>query len=150
MFVVFDLDGTLADDSHRLHHILDPDTPKDWDSYFNECNWDVPIKQTIDFWNDLYKAGVKVPIWTGRSEIVRGKTIQWLCENVNEDFGDDTKFTEIKMRPVNDYCSTNELKGKWLDECYIHPNFVVDDRDFTCEWWRNKGIPCLQAGMVRG
>ena len=35
MFVVFDLDGTLADDLHRQHH-LEGDEP-DWAAYFGDC-----------------------------------------------------------------------------------------------------------------
>lgn len=32
---VFDIDGTLADLTHRLHHIQKQ--PKDWDAFFDAC-----------------------------------------------------------------------------------------------------------------
>lgn len=32
MFIVFDLDGTLADCEHRIHHITKE--PKDWRAFF--------------------------------------------------------------------------------------------------------------------
>lgn len=38
MFVVFDLDGTLADGDHRLHHITGE--TKDWRAFFAACGDD--------------------------------------------------------------------------------------------------------------
>ncbi len=33
--VIFDIDGTLADCSHRLHHIQKD--PADWDGFYEAC-----------------------------------------------------------------------------------------------------------------
>ena len=52
--IVFDIDGTLADCSQRLHHIQK--SPPDWDSFFAETEKDEPImvfedrKRVADMW----------------------------------------------------------------------------------------------------
>ena len=38
---LIDIDGTVANGDHRLHHILKE--PKAWDNYFLECGNDTPI-----------------------------------------------------------------------------------------------------------
>ena len=45
MFIVFDLDGTLADDAHRQHHITGD--VRDWDAYFAACGDDAPIIEPV-------------------------------------------------------------------------------------------------------
>ena len=42
---IFDIDGTIADLSHRLPHIQK--TPKDWTAFFASVADDVPIEHTI-------------------------------------------------------------------------------------------------------
>lgn len=46
MNIVFDLDGTLADDSHRKHY-LDRD-PKDWNGFYDACDGDNPAYAMMD------------------------------------------------------------------------------------------------------
>jgi len=73
--IIFDLDGTLADITHRLHFIQKE--PKDWDGFFAACVADKPIAHTIEIMNILMNRD-RVEIWTGRSDIVREETIRWL------------------------------------------------------------------------
>jgi phosphoglycolate phosphatase-like HAD superfamily hydrolase len=45
--VIFDLDGTLCDISHRLHFIENGN--KDWDGFYAACPDDVPKPAMIAF-----------------------------------------------------------------------------------------------------
>ena len=67
MRVVFDLDSTLADGEHRLHHIKKE--PKDWDAFFAKCRGDKPIDNTIELLRTtLLKLDTQVEIWSGRNQ----------------------------------------------------------------------------------
>ena len=80
MRIVFDLDSTLADCSHRLHHIQKE--PKDWNGFFSECFHDTLIQLNFQVLKDLFHAGHLIEIWTGRIEgknsEVRNTTMAWL------------------------------------------------------------------------
>ena len=76
---IFDLDGTLADDSHRAHFIASG--TKDWDAYYAACPDDKPIEHTIQLAHDLHARGYKIVIITGRSETVRRETEDWLIRH---------------------------------------------------------------------
>jgi len=77
---IVDIDGTLADLSHRLHHIQKE--PKDWDAFFDGCEEDEPIQNVIDVVRQLGTTqGNRIVYLTGRPERVRGKTICWLSKN---------------------------------------------------------------------
>lgn len=43
---LFDIDGTIADISHRIHHIKGE--TKDWRSFFAACDGDLPILHIIE------------------------------------------------------------------------------------------------------
>ena len=46
MTYIFDIDGTLADCSHRLHYISGEN--KDWDTFYKECVNDKPIMDVVE------------------------------------------------------------------------------------------------------
>lgn len=70
---IFDIDGTLADCSHRLHHIQKQ--PKDWDAFFAACMDDQPIAHMVALAKSLPLPIVCV---SGRSDVVRVETDFWL------------------------------------------------------------------------
>lgn len=70
---IFDIDGTLADCSHRLHHIQKQ--PKDWDSFFAACMDDQPIAHMVALAKSLPLPIICV---SGRSDVVRVETDFWL------------------------------------------------------------------------
>lgn len=53
MIYIFDIDGTLADLSHRLHFIQKK--PADWDGFFAACSDDAPIPEVIELIQRLGK-----------------------------------------------------------------------------------------------
>ena len=139
MKFVFDLDGTLADDTHRLPFILEQDPP-DWDEYFARCWADLPNIPLINQMRLLWeKEGNSVEIWTGRSAAVMGETNIWLREH-------DVVHDVLRMRPVGDHRPNTVLKGEWITE-YGRPDWAFDDLPHCVDWWRAQGIQCVQVNL---
>lgn len=76
--VIFDIDGTIADNSERVHLISGKD--KDWDSYNKKSYADKPMRLML---NQLDIIGLVMPIvlLTGRVDSNRKLTIEWLRDN---------------------------------------------------------------------
>src|SRR5665213_2001730 len=83
--VIFDIDGTLANCSHRLHHILET-RPKDWDAFFGAMDDDLPIRPIVQLFTELETAGNVIILCTGRPENYRQVTERWLWNNGVEFF----------------------------------------------------------------
>jgi len=110
MFVVLDLDETLADVSHRAHHV--EKEPKDWDAFFAP---ELVIK-------DKVVAGVArvllhftelkydIVILTGRNEDLRDTTMRWLHENLDIAVPDEN----LLMRPNGNMLNAGEFKREQL------------------------------------
>lgn len=142
---IFDLDGTLADQSHRFHLI--EQTPKRWDEYFRWCVNDEPIDATIRVLQALLDNGADVRIWSARSDMVEAETIAWLGRHV------DTlpwmPGWNLLMRPAHDHCQDDELKRRWLEA--LDPTdrkrlvAAFEDRDRVVGMWRAAGVTCYQV-----
>lgn len=75
--IIFDIDGVLADNSHRLHYAL---VDKNYDKYYSEEEVlkDEPIHQGLMLLHDLQKIGVEIHFVTGRNECCEKATASWL------------------------------------------------------------------------
>lgn len=133
--IVFDLDGTLADPTHRLNFITEGNS--NWDGFFEACDKDAPINEMIDLL-DIISITEDVEIWTGRSESVREKTIEWL---VRQDLSPDIP---LRMRAVGDYRHDTEVKGEFIEK-YGRPKVVFEDRNSMVAHWRSLGIRTCQV-----
>jgi FMN phosphatase YigB (HAD superfamily) len=145
MFVIFDLDGTLADIEHRLWHIQPPtssDRKKDWKAFHSVCVHDEPIVPIQAVFRALYAQRHTIEIWSGRSDKVRAETENWLIDNSL--WG----YSKLLMRMHGDYRPDHELKELWLNHLIatgIKPDLVFDDRSRLVEMWRRNGIRCCQV-----
>ena len=134
-FYVFDLDGTLADCSHRLHYL----DKKDWRGFFAACPHDEPINHMIELFVTLCRGGHRVEIWSGRSDEVRAETEAWLLEH---DIGGSlTGPITVLMRNAGDHRPDDEVKREFLRGGGI-PDLIFDDRKRVVDMWRAEGIPC--------
>lgn len=138
LFVVFDLDGTLALTEHRAHFLDRPNAEKDWRGFYAACDRDRPCLPLIRAARDLWVAGHQVEIWSGRSAEVADKTAAWLVEH-----GLDA--LPIKLRPEGDHQPDTKLKAAWLNEASRKPDLVFEDRASMVEMWRSHGIVCAQV-----
>lgn len=137
MFVIFDLDGTLADIDHRVHFVRNG--KRDWKSFFAACVDDMPNLHVIDTLKAHVAAGHTVRIWSARSDVVRAETEKWLS-----DYGIDPWRLQ-HMRADGDSTPDVELKRYWLNQECIRPDLIYDDRQRVVDMWRAEGISCFQV-----
>lgn len=135
---LFDIDGTLADLTHRLHHIQKE--PKDWNGFFEGCADDAPIYHIIRLAEALSFTDDIVFV-SGRSDRVRQPTELWL-----ERYG--IGGAPLYMRKDGDHRPDNLVKAELLDQIRadgFEPIMAFDDRDQVVKMWREKGVPCAQV-----
>ena len=138
--VVFDIDGTLANNAHRVHY-LEGVGKKDWDSFFALQGADSPYENVVDLLNMyLARLEVHVAILTGRGEEWRGVTEEWLL-------GNDIDYHSLTMRPLGDRTDDNILKlnqiQTWQDQGY-NVIGLFDDRKRICDAAREHGVTVFQ------
>ena len=102
---VFDLDGTLADDSHR-QHFLTGDVKK-WQSYYEGMGKDILFRNVYKVCSRLSS---HIIILTGRPEEYRTLTERWLAHNC------DNYYDMLIMRPTGNHEPSGPLKVKQLQE----------------------------------
>lgn len=136
--VIFDIDGTLADASHRLHLIKKK--PPDWDAFFAAVGDDPPHLPVIDMARRVAHC-YQVVLVSGRPEKTRAATQAWL-----NTYG--LGGWPLYMRPDSDYRQDYVVKREILhrlraEGCDI--KFAVDDRPQVIAMWRREGVLCLQC-----
>ena len=137
---IFDIDGTVADLTHRLHFIQ-KDSP-DWEGFHDLVREDSPIEPVIKTCASL---AVTNDIWffTGRMERTRSDTTRWLMRNVL-----NTNIV-LEMRPNGDFRSDVDIKQEMLDNMLTIDRdrlvAVFDDRERIVKMWRENGIQCYQV-----
>ena len=144
---IFDLDGTLSLIDHRLH-LLELETSDKWRYFYAACDKDQPNSSVIATLESLRQSGAEVWIFTGRSDEVRHKTINWL--NYHTTFTvDELESPMLVMRTLGDYTSDAALKKQWLNEMLPYDRerliAVFEDRDRVVEMYRSSGITCFQV-----
>lgn len=136
--VVFDLDGTLADISHRQHMVQGK--RRNWPEFFAACVDDAPHEAVIIILRALYPR-FKIYLVSGRSDEVRNETVDWLKFN-------HVPWHELIMRRRGDHTPDNILKLSWVNEGRIPKDRILcvfDDRDKVVKAWRQAGLPCFQV-----
>lgn len=137
--ILIDLDGTLCDVDHRVHHVRGK--PKNWKA-FNE----LMVHDEINHWCfELIAAmsarGYKIIFVTGRGEPWRTPTEQWLLKH-------QVMYEHLFMRGVLDYREDSDVKEDIYHQKIAHHYqvlFVVDDRMSVVERWRKLDLVCLQC-----
>lgn len=106
VFVMVDLDGTLADNDHRENLL------PNWNEFHKACDKDAPnldLIKEIQHWNK--QDGVTIVFITGRTGLpeVKKKTIAWL-----EDHGFEAPWVEF--RSPNSFIKNDVLKTIIFDK----------------------------------
>jgi phosphoglycolate phosphatase-like HAD superfamily hydrolase len=143
---VFDIDGTLSDPEHRLHHIRGESV--DWDAFYAACDQDAPIPHMVDLFKAIWYGTDSVVLFcTGRSDDVRDKTEVWLGENLLNR-GEWFDALDLYMRKAGDHRDDTVVKSELMDQIIAdgyEPIMVFEDRARVVDVWRARGIPCLQV-----
>lgn len=141
--IVFDLDGTIANDDHRVHIW----SGGNFDECFSLQHLDTPnidVCWLLDVFNEI---GERVIIVTARPERFRKQTVEWLDKHCL--FG---TMDVLLMRPDTDRTPSDKLKIRLLEEHFgskanvLHNvKFALEDRDKVVNAFREYGLNCWQV-----
>ena len=138
--ILCDIDGTVADNSHRQHFL---EGKKDWDGFFSELVNDLPIHPIIDKINQEQADGKEIVFLTGRPERYRYSTTLWLKEYFNFEF-------RLLMRKDGDQRHKLEIKKD-----IFHKNLKTDDILHCFEndiglikQWKDLGIKTIDVNKL--
>lgn len=141
--VIFDMDGTLADCSHRLHYV-NSGSKKNWKQFFALCHEDSPRVEIVRLAVELALKNAII-IASGRPEHLRKVTEDWLAKH-------DVPFERIYLRTEGDRRPDGVVKAEMLSMMHANgfePWLVVDDRQSAVDAWRKLGLSCLQCDESR-
>ncbi len=135
--ILIDLDGTLANISHRRERFLQDNN---WSEFYSKIPHD-----TLNLWCkviiDKFQNDYKIILLTGRKSSYEKETLDWLRKN-------QVSYDELYFRDAEDFRKDDVVK-KEIYEKYIHNKykvlFVVDDRQSVVKMWRSIGLTCLQC-----
>jgi len=138
---IVDIDGTVADLTHRLHYIQYGN--RDYEGFHEEVHLDAPINEIIMLVECLRDRFGKESIVfvSGRSELCREKTENWLEQYVGE-------YERLYMRKAGDYRKDTIIKEEILrqiEEDGYDPWLAIDDRIDIAKMWRENGIKTLHC-----
>jgi len=120
MIAIIDIDGVIADCTHRLHYLATD--PKDWDAFFDAMVNDTPIPNMRDFVRAI-AGSYRIVYLTGRPTSHFKQTVAWLS-----DYG--FPYGELIMRETGDH----------------RPDYEVKKELFETKVRDQMGIPCVCGG----
>jgi phosphoglycolate phosphatase-like HAD superfamily hydrolase len=122
LVAVFDLDGVLADVSHRRHFI---EGRRDWPAFFAAAADDSPLPTGLDLARAAHGKGLDVVYLSGRPEHLRTVTVAWLRQH-------GAPEGQLLLRPERDRSPATGLKLRLLRRLAREAKvvfFVDDDSD---------------------
>ena len=139
--IVVDIDGTMANVNHRLHHIHKEN--KDWNSFHSESENDKINLWCKELVSAMHLLNYKILFLTGRDDQYFDITKAWLGKH-------QIPFDDIFMRKNGDFRHDTIIKRE-LYESFIKDThdvlFVIEDRASVVDMWRQLGITCLQCDV---
>jgi predicted secreted acid phosphatase len=144
--VIFDLDDTLTDTSHRSH-LLDC-KPAKWDEFYQASKDDSPRLEAIELFNYYLATGHIVLIFTGRSETTENETLEWLYKYT--ELTEETENFEMFMRPEGSFQKDTDMKREWYEamgDAKDMVKIVFEDRTCVVDMWREQGLTCYQVAQ---
>ncbi len=137
--VIIDLDGTLCDVEHRVHHVKGPQ--KNWKAFNESIMHDECYEWCFELIHALRDRGYQILFVTGRSVDCKTDTTNWLLKH-------NVQYDSLFMRELKDFREDSDVKED-LYKNHIKPHYkvllVVDDRKSVVKRWRELGLICLQC-----
>lgn len=133
-----DIDGVLADPTHRLHHLSG--RRKNWRGFFSEAIGDQPLRTGIELVRELLGSGLDVVYVSGRPERLRRDTLEWFQTH-------DVPEAPLRLRPHRDYRPAPVWKlGVYRELAEtVEVRIVVDDDLRVVETLRTEGFSVRHA-----
>jgi beta-phosphoglucomutase-like phosphatase (HAD superfamily) len=141
--VIWDLDGTLADDRARAHYVeVAKGRARDWKSYFDAIDTDPPIAASMEVLRAMHAAGLRILFLTGRPEYTRAKTVRWLEANGL------TEYDALLMRPDGEQRPAGFFKADVVARLRREYELVCafEDRIDVANHLREAGVPVFLYG----
>ncbi len=138
--VICDMDGTLADPTHRLEYASGE--KKDWEKFFALSVLDKPRNEVIQHAAQLVRENnAKLMIVSARPERHRDMTLGWLA-------GNGISPEILIMREDNDKREDTEVKSDIFEKYLKNLDIVAlfDDRPSVIRMWREKGLNVIDVG----
>lgn len=134
---MFDIDGVLADVSHRLHFV--EERPKDWDAFFAAAVDDPPLAEGLALVQEAARDCAVVYL-TGRPERLRADTLAWFARH-------GLPEGELSMRSGTDRRPARLTKPPLLRRLARGRTVavVVDDDEAVCDAYEAAGYRVLRA-----
>jgi FMN phosphatase YigB (HAD superfamily) len=143
---IFDIDGTLANTDHRIHHIKPKEgEKKNWGKFFHAAKDDKPYEHVLWLNQAIHRDSGNLDtliVVTARPDNLRKETEQWLSDK-------EVIWDLLYMRPASERKPDFEVKRDIYRE-FIKPHFDVvaafEDRLHVAKMWREEGVPVLLCG----
>lgn len=140
--IICDIDGTIADITHRLKYASGPE--KNWDTFFSLIKDDTPRTDVMNEVNmKAQSLGATIIFVSARPETYREETEKFIYKY----FAGQQRY--LIMRPENDKRPDTEVKSEIYDK-YLKNLDVVevfDDRPSVIRMWREKGLTVNDVGQ---
>lgn len=139
-WILCDIDGTIANDDHRVHLIRNRVDPL-WHLYHEASIHDPPFQEVVDLINYLGREH-SIAFLTGRPEQYREITQDWL--NSQMEF---LSPYELYMRPTGSQDRAHNIKRQIIEKYFqpLHKIWLaLDDHKPIVDMYRSLGILCLQ------
>jgi hypothetical protein len=150
--IICDLDGTLANCEHRVHHVQKVDgkglkRKPDWNAFYAGVRDDTvngAVLYVLDQFMNYGPSQFEVIFCSGRPERCREDTVEWLKEECRMW---EPPRTQLLMRKDGDFRADYIVKQEIYDTHIKGKNvlFVMDDRQQVVDMWRRNGLKCFQV-----
>jgi predicted kinase len=132
--ILVDIDGTIAERGQR--------SPFDWE----RVHLDTPKGHVVQLVKGLHRAGYRIIFLSGRDEVCRDMTKEWIAQHFAWREPDDYL---LLMRGHRDQRKDSIIKRELFDG-HVRGRFyveaVIDDRNQVVDMWRRElGLTCLQV-----
>jgi predicted kinase len=144
--IIIDIDGTLSNPEHRLHHLSGE---KDWKAFHGAMGEDPPVEAIAQLARIMYRAS-EAGLGIDAVLIVTARHDDPLYERLTREWLElhDIPYHRLYMRRDSDtrrdHLVKRDILQQILDDGY-EPILAVDDRPEVVRMWRDHGITTLQC-----
>lgn len=143
--IIFDLDGTLCDVTHRRQFVATK--PRNWDAWNRGISNDKPVEQVLEMFCAL-KYLYPIFFVSGRSDDYRDVTVKWLEKHGITPYDHNGLY----MRKYQDHRDDAIVKAEIADEIEKQYQIfaVFDDRKRVLTMWQDRGIFTFDVSQGKG
>ena len=167
-YIICDLDGTLADITHRLHFVkaenmlavplrlekaareIVGEFKKDWNSFFDNVYYDAVRWDIVKLLKKYVSQGHPFILVSGRPERCRADTEKWLFEKIYDtlEWQNLDKHVTLIMRQNHDKRDDDILKTDIYEKYLKHYpiEVVIDDRPRVLRAWAMLKLRTIDVG----